>query len=390
MLRNATSSMTSNNNKFGSGVQLKNITKQVGSETHLYDINLTFGPGLNVLFGQTRSGKTSLLRLMAGLDRPSGGRIIVDGQDVTTLSVQKRKVAMVYQQFVNYPSMTVYDNIASPLKLARLNKNEIDRRVREMAEMLHIVKLLERLPGEISGGQQQRTAIARALVKEADLLLLDEPLVNLDYKLREELRSEMREIFRRRSAIAVYATTDPVEALLLGGNAVVLDAGRVVQQGATVDVYRAPASARVAEVFSDPPMNLIEGIVDGDTVCLQGSLYLPLSGHLASLSPGAYKFGVRSGNLSIKRGAREDLEISAIVELTEVSGSDTFIHVTHNDVAWVIQEQGVHSVAVGLDIPIFLNTKFLYVFSADGRLVSTPETIRATPNSPGIKNNVPN
>ena len=212
---------------------LERISRVVSGETHLHELSLALEPGsLNVLFGPTLAGKTSLMRVMAGLDRPTAGRVIWDGRDVTGVSVRRRQVAMVYQQFVNYPSFTVYDNIASPLKLAGLPKAEIDRKVREAASIMHIDGLLKRLPAELSGGQQQRTAIARALVKEAGLLLLDEPLVNLDYKLREELRAEMREIFKRHRSIVVYATTEPLEALMLGGTITVLHEGRVLQIGA--------------------------------------------------------------------------------------------------------------------------------------------------------------
>ncbi len=176
---------------------LEEIGKEVGGETHLSGISLELPPGsLNVLLGPTLAGKTSLMRIMAGLDRPSQGRLLLDGRDVSGLSVRKRSVAMVYQQFINYPSFTVYENIASPLRRAGLRGAELDRKVRAAADALRIGDLLPRLPDELSGGQQQRTALARALVKEAELLLLDEPLVNLDYKLREELRAELQEIFR--------------------------------------------------------------------------------------------------------------------------------------------------------------------------------------------------
>ncbi len=197
------------------GLSLQNIDKIVNQETHLKDINLDFESGSrNVLLGRTLSGKTSLLRIMAGIDRPTRGKILIDGKDVTGVSVRKRSIAMVYQQFINYPSLTVYKNIASPLKIAGVSKSELDRRVRETAEMLHIEDLLNRLPAELSGGQQQRIAIARALVKDAQLLLMDEPLVNLDYKLREELRVELHDIFEERKAIVVYTTTEPTEALI--------------------------------------------------------------------------------------------------------------------------------------------------------------------------------
>ena len=191
-------------------LRLENVSKSAGREHHLHDVDLAFEPGnLYVLFGLTLAGKTSLMRLMASLDRPTLGRVLVDGKDVTDASVRERSVAMVYQQFINYPAFTVYDNIASPLRIRGLAKAEIDEKVKETAAMVRIDHLLDRLPAELSGGQQQRVAIARALIKEADLLLLDEPLVNLDYKLREELRVELKSIFQRGKSIVVYATTEP-------------------------------------------------------------------------------------------------------------------------------------------------------------------------------------
>ena len=249
---------------------LENVSKLVGRETHIDGVDLQLEPGAPVvLLGRTLAGKTTLIRLMAGLDRPTKGRIVVDGHDVTGVSVRKRNVAMVYQQFINYPSFTVYDNIASPLRRAGLAKGEIDRKVREAAAILRIEGLLERLPNELSGGQQQRTALARALVKDADLLLLDEPLMNLDYKLREELRGELQAIFAGRKSIVVYATTEPLEALLIGGTIVVLDEGEALQVGPTLEVYHRPASVRVGEVFSDPPMNLVAGRVEAGEVRLR-------------------------------------------------------------------------------------------------------------------------
>ena len=162
-------------------ILLDSVSKILNGETHINNVSFKMSSdATNVILGRTLAGKTSLLRLMAGLDRPTSGRIIIGGQDVTGLFVRKRSVAMVYQQFVNYPSMTVYDNIASPLKMSGISRGEIDEKVRAAAAMLHIDNLLDRLPAELSGGQQQRTAIARSLVKDTQLLLLDEPLVNLD------------------------------------------------------------------------------------------------------------------------------------------------------------------------------------------------------------------
>ena len=207
-------------------LKLARVGKKVGAETWLHPLDLALRESaVTVLLGVTRAGKTSLMRLMAGLDVPTTGRVLVDDVDVTGLPVRHRNVAMVYQQFINYPSMTVAANIASPLRL----RGEADfmPRVREIARALHIEEFLDRLPSELSGGQQQRVALARALAKDAPLMLLDEPLVNLDYKLREELREELGALFDQGRSTVVYATTEPGEALLLGGYTAVLDQGEL-------------------------------------------------------------------------------------------------------------------------------------------------------------------
>jgi glycerol transport system ATP-binding protein len=355
------------------GLTLEKVDKIVRQEVHLKDIDLHFEPGSrNVLLGRTLAGKTSLLRLLAGLDRPTRGRLLINGKDYTGVSVRKRSVAMVYQQFINYPSMTVYNNIASPLKLAKLDQAEIDRRVRQAAEMLHIDTFLDRLPAELSGGQQQRTAIARALVKDADLLLLDEPLVNLDYKLREELRNELRTIFKRRESIVVYTTTEPAEALMLGGHIVVLDEGRILQTGATPEVYHHPATLKVAEVFSDPPINYLEGRVSGDRAAMGKGIQFPLQGHLAGLSDAAYMFGIRCNHLSLERQRPDDIELAAKVVLSEINGSETFIHVAHGEVNLVVQDEGIRPVKIGSILSVFVNPERLFVYDSSGRLVASP------------------
>ena len=355
------------------GLSLENIDKIVGRETHLKDISLEFDSGTrNVLLGRTLAGKTSLLRIMAGIDRPTHGKILIDGKDTTGVWVRKRSVAMVYQQFINYPSLTVYKNIASPLKVSGVPKAEIDRRVRETAEMLHLEDLLDRLPAELSGGQQQRIAIARALVKDAQLLLLDEPLVNLDYKLREELRIELQEIFEQREAIVVYTTTEPTEALMLGGNVVVVDEGRILQSGLTPDVYHNPATTKVAEVFSDPPINYLPGTVQDDTATVGENIKLALTNHLKSLPAAQYIFGIRSNHLSLNRTGAEDAEIRTKVELAEINGSETFVHVNYEGSRVVVQEDGVYTHRIGTEVSIYVNPNNFFVFDQAGDLVASP------------------
>lgn len=353
-------------------LSLEQMGKNVGAETWLRPLDLALHSGaVSVLLGATQAGKTSLMRIMAGLDQPSTGRVRVDGQDVTGVPVRERQVAMVYQQFINYPSMTVAENIASPLKLqGRLDRAAIAARVQGLAERLHIAPFLQRLPAELSGGQQQRVAMARALAKGAPLLLLDEPLVNLDYKLREELREELVGLFAAGESTVVYATTEPTEALLLGGYTAVLDAGELLQYGPTAEVFHRPASIRVARAFSDPPMNLLAGRVDADGVQLPGGVHLAL--RLPLDAGAAVTVGVRASALRVQPRPG-DLSLPGQVELAEISGSDTFVHVATVAGELVAQLTGVHDFALGSRIALHLAPEQAYAFDAQGALLAAPQ-----------------
>ena len=348
---------------------LDNISQKVGASTHLYPLSLTLQPrAVTVLLGATQAGKTSLMRIMAGLDRPTAGTVRVNDQDVTHVPVRERNVAMVYQQFINYPSMTVFDNIASPLKLRR--ETDIGDRVRALAKKLHIEPFLARLPAELSGGQQQRVALARALAKSAPLMLLDEPLVNLDYKLREELREELSALFATGDSTVVYATTEPGEALLLGGYTAVLDAGELLQYGPTAEVFHAPKSLRVARAFSDPPMNLIAGEAATLGVQLNAgpSLHIPLPAAASK----ALTIGVRASAIGIRQRPN-DVALPGTVELAEISGSDTFVHVATSVGEVVAQLTGVHRFALGESITLYVHPAQVHVFDTSGALLVAPE-----------------
>ncbi|MFL6719110.1 MAG: ABC transporter ATP-binding protein, partial [Burkholderiaceae bacterium] len=302
---------------------LENVSRKHGAEDHIHPLSMHLASGaINVLLGTTRAGKTTLMRLMAGLDQPSAGRVIAEGRDVTGIPVRQRDLAMVYQQFINYPSFTVYDNIASPLRIKRVPEQEIRRRVGDMAERLHITPFLQRYPAELSGGQQQRTALARALIKDAGLLLLDEPLVNLDYKLREELRRELTDLFSEGRTTVVYATTEPLEALQLGGQLSVLHEGRLLQYGPTLDVFNAPASVQVARTFSDPPVNLMPATVDAGGMAMAGDgLALPFCAAQVQAigSERELVLGLRAHSLRLAPNPG-DVPIHAVVDLAEISG----------------------------------------------------------------------
>lgn len=352
-------------------LELRNVSKVVSGETHIADVSLRLEPGtLNVLLGPTLAGKTSLMRLMAGLDRPTSGSVHMDGEDVTGVPVQKRSVAMVYQQFINYPAMSVYENIASPLRVAGVDQATIERKVRQAAALLHLEPHLERTPLELSGGQQQRTALARAMVKDARLVLLDEPLANLDYKLREELRAELPRIFAESGAIFVYATTEPSEALLLGGNTATLSEGRVTQFGPTVEVFRDPVDLLTARTFSDPPLNTIVVQKQGKRFMLKGSDGLPVPAQLAALADGRYTLGFRPHHLSLEPATDHAVPIEARVTVTEITGSESFVHLDYASNAWVMLEEGVHRIGVDETLRVFIDTRHLLVFDETGRSVA--------------------
>ncbi len=357
-------------------ITLDHVSREVAGTPYIRDVSMTLERGtLSVLLGPTLAGKTTLMRLLAGLDKPTQGRVLVDGKDVTGFDVRQRSVAMVYQQFINYPSLTVYENIASPLRVQGRPREEIETRVREASRLLKLDPYLTRTPLQLSGGQQQRTAIARALVKGADLVLLDEPLANLDYKLREELRAELPRIFEASGAIFVYATTEPSEALLLGGNTICMWEGQALQIGETPKVYRRPDTVRVAEVFSDPPLNVIGIEKTGNEIVYASGVQAPASGLYAALRDGAYRVGFRAHQLEVANGVAGRHAFSAEVLLTEITGSESFVHLKQRESDWVAVLPGVHEFQPGDHLDVELDPNDLFVFDSAGRLVAAPPSM---------------
>jgi glycerol transport system ATP-binding protein len=353
-------------------LKLEGVGKSVGGQVHVHPTDLELQKGtMNVLLGPTLAGKTTLMRLMAGLEAPTRGKIFWEGKDVTGVRVQDREVAMVYQQFINYPSMSVYDNIASPMRLKGKSASEIDSAVRKTADMMKLSPLLDRKPLELSGGQQQRCALARALVKNAGLVLLDEPLANLDYKLREEMRVEIPKIFEESGSIFVYATTEPEEALLLGGNTATLWKGRITQYGPTPEIYRNPADATTARVFSDPPMNFLQISKAGPKIMFGEGQSAPAAGPLGAIADGRYTAGFRPSHLELKKHVGDALRFRCKLAVTEITGSETFVHLDHHDERWVGVVHGVHDLEPGIEIEVYLDPAHVYIFGEDGSLVAT-------------------
>ncbi len=362
-------------------LRLEGVSKITNGETHIYPTDIELHKGtMNVLLGPTSAGKTSLMRLMAGLDKPDTGKIYWEDQDVTKHRVQDRDIAMVYQQFVNYPSMTVYDNIASPLKLQKKSAAEVDAKVQEMADLLQLTSILDRKPAEISGGQQQRCAMARALAKDVGLVLMDEPLANLDYKLREELRVEIPRLFEASGSIFVYATTEPEETLLLGGNTATLWEGRITQFGNAMDVYRGPVDETTARVYSDPPMNFISVAKEGAVIRFPDGQSTKLRDDLVNLPDADYQIGFRAHHLETGDNMDGVIEFDANLIVTELTGSDTFVHVDTMNERWIGLVPGLQDFAVGQNLKVGLNPANAFYFGKDGKLVAAPSH---DPGKPG-------
>ena len=237
----------------------ENLTYKPGEQFHLKNVSFNFKKGnLYTILGRTLSGKTTLLKTIAGLLNPDSGFIKFEDKDFGKIPVWERNVAMVYQQFINYPHLNVYENISFPLKQRKVSEDQIKKEINESLKTVGLIGFEDRKIQELSGGQQQRVALARSLAKKAKILLLDEPLVNLDYKLREQLREEFKKIFSQGisdETILIYSTTDPQEVMELNGEVIVLDEGRVLQTGPAKEIFENPKNLKVAEVTNDPPMN---------------------------------------------------------------------------------------------------------------------------------------
>ena len=338
---------------------ITDLTLKTGGVTHLGGVSATFRPGtLTTILGRTGAGKTSLMRAIAGLLLPDRGRVALSGADWTRLPPWKRPVAMVTQQFINYPHLSVRDNVAFPLVRAGMARAKAALKAEAALTRVGLGTMMDRRPAALSGGQQQRVAIARALVKKAPVLLLDEPFVNLDYKLREAFREDLVELLASETGTTVlYATTDPREALQMGDQILLMAEGRIVQSGTPREVFAAPASLMAATVVNDPPINPIPFRQTGTAD------FGPLGQHGFSLPPGAYTLGLRAADIRAGGGH------AATVMLTEVTGSETLTHLELYGMPLVMQEKSVVPRVPGDVVQVTLDLGAGLVFGADGARV---------------------
>lgn len=320
-------------------VRIENISKMFAGKTILDKVSLNVPDrSFTSILGPPGAGKTTLLRVIVGVESPNEGRIYIDGEDITDLPAKDRNVGMVYQTFALYPHMTVYDNISNPLKAKKMSKDEMDERVRGVTEFLKISHLLSRYPRELSGGEKQRVALGRCLVREAKLYLLDEPLTNLDYKLREDARIELRRMSSELGCTIIYATPDPIDALTMSEYIYVLLDGKVEQHGPTREVYDLPENMRVARCFSAPPTNLVNCLFKkGDERLSIETSFVKIDisswERKVSLAEDEYVLGIKPHQISISSEAeRGKISFKAKLHLTYIVGSETIGYLDANGV----------------------------------------------------------
>ena len=305
-------------------LKLSGIVKSFGAVRVLHGIDLTVQDGeMIVIVGASGCGKSTLLRIVAGLERSTGGTVLIDDRDVTALEPAARDIAMVFQNYALYPHMRVFDNMAYGLRIRGLDREDIKRRVGEAADLLGLSELLDRRPRELSGGQRQRVAMGRAIVREPKLFLFDEPLSNLDAKLRVAMRAEIKRLQRRLGVTSLFVTHDQVEAMTLGDRLVVMHEGRAAQIASPMEIFERPADTYVAGFIGSPSMNFLPAIITEDAKAAtlsDGNIIALPHGQFAALPGQKVTLGIRPEHISLPGPLR------LITDLIEPLGSESVVH----------------------------------------------------------------
>jgi multiple sugar transport system ATP-binding protein len=354
-------------------VILENVTKKFGDVTVVKGINLEIKDGeFMVLVGPSGCGKTTLLRMVAGLEEITEGKIIINGRVVNDVPPKDRDLAMVFQNYALYPHMNVYDNMAFALKMRKLPKAEIETRVQEAARILGIEELLQRKPKQLSGGQRQRLALGRTIVRKPAVFLFDEPLSNLDAKLRGQMRAEISKLHHQLKTTSIYVTHDQVEAMTMGSKIAIINEGVIQQSGTPLDIYETPLNKFVAGFIGSPPMNFFEAVIheengqtsiqaEGFMIRLRGDL----SGKIKVQGAKEYLFGIRPENLHDAEffEKAEGFEVfSGQVEVVEPMGAETYVHLVAGGNRFVARVTPKTRARVGQAMQLAIETAKIHVF----------------------------
>jgi multiple sugar transport system ATP-binding protein len=349
---------------------LENLSRRFGAVEAVKDVSLAIGDGEFVVFlGPSGCGKTTTLRMIAGLEEISAGNIYLDGQRLNDVLPADRNIAMVFQNYALYPHMTVYKNMAFGLKMRRTPKQEIEARVARAADILGISHLLDRYPRELSGGQRQRVAVGRAIVRDPRVFLFDEPLSNLDAKLRAQTRVELLKLHRRLAATSVYVTHDQIEAMTMGDRIVVMHDGTVQQVGVPMEIYRKPANRFVAGFIGTPPMNFFSArvVTEGAQLRLRGGGFqIPVASEVASAlsrhNDGEVLLGIRPENVLLQPAAPDTEPLRARIEIVEAIGSDVFLNFSHEGSSMTARVDPSVDVKAGQEIALYPDPRQVHLF----------------------------
>ncbi|TMQ71390.1 MAG: sn-glycerol-3-phosphate ABC transporter ATP-binding protein UgpC [Candidatus Eisenbacteria bacterium] len=352
-------------------VTLKGVSKSFGKTRVIENLDLEVrDQEFMVLVGPSGCGKSTALRMIAGLEDVTAGQVLIGDQLVNDLPPKARDIAMVFQSYALYPHMTVRENMAFGLKIRRLPADEIDRLVSEAARVLDLQNLLDRRPRELSGGQRQRVAVGRAIVRKPAVFLFDEPLSNLDAKLRVQMRAEIARLQRDLKTTTVYVTHDQVEAMTMGTRIAVLNDGALQQVGTPLDVYERPMNLFVAQFIGTPPMNFMKATIGKDGATLEGAaLRLPTPASWRALAARhvdrAVVIGIRPENIALANGAAPAHDgVTAVVEVVELLGSEAVFHGRVGDDLLAAKTESRHAPSLGASVPLRFDLEALHLFDA--------------------------